>query len=311
VASHGSVKALRPDPVSRFQRFADAGQRVVKRKAVRQSQGGELGAVRLGHRDEPREPRLGSRGSYGAGPLWSTRVAGGRYGRGKRPCYLLPVAARLSATEVAALSKGTSAFPILQAALRVLDGRVASLGCMVDVGCGAGDLFRALGAREYTYVGVDLVRYDGFPGTTASRFVAADLNAQIPLEDGIADVVVSIETIEHLENPRAFMRELVRLARPGGLVLVTTPNQLSFLSKLTLVVKNRFNAFTDIDYPAHITALLESDLRRIALECCLEDVLAAYTDAGRIPGTPLSWPKRLGFRGRAFSDNLLISGFKR
>ena len=68
----------------------------------------------------------------------------------------------------------------------------------------------------------------------------------LPLASGSADVVVAVETIEHLENPRAFMRELVRLTKSGGAVIVTTPNQLSLLSKMKLVLKNRFNAFQDI-----------------------------------------------------------------
>jgi 2-polyprenyl-3-methyl-5-hydroxy-6-metoxy-1,4-benzoquinol methylase len=182
---------------------------------------------------------------------------------------------------------------------------------VVDVGCGGGDLFRVLGTRARSYVGIDLVRYDHFPSTEAARFITADLNTRIPLENGGADAVVSIETIEHLENPRAFMRELVRLVRPSGLVLVTTPNQLSLLSKLTLVIKNRFNAFTDADYPAHITALLESDLHRIATECGLDDLETVFTDSGRIPGATKTWPKALGLKGRMFSDNVLISGVKR
>jgi len=219
------------------------------------------------------------------------------------------VTGRLSAMEVAALSKGTSAGPILEAAVRVLDARVSAVERLMDVGCGAGDLFRALGKRARSYVGVDLVRYEEFP-YDMTEFVAADLNSRIPLEDASADVVVSVETIEHLENPRAFMRELVRLARPGGLVLVTTPNQLSLLSKLTLLVKNRFSAFTDRDYPAHITALLETDLRRIAGECGLADIQVTFTGSGRIPGTPFNWPSGLGLSGRLFSDNLLMSGVK-
>jgi 2-polyprenyl-3-methyl-5-hydroxy-6-metoxy-1,4-benzoquinol methylase len=48
--------------------------------------------------------------------------------------------------------------------------------------------------------------------------------------DDYADVVASVETIEHLENPRAFMRQLARVVKPGGVVIVSTPNQLSLLT---------------------------------------------------------------------------------
>ena len=53
--------------------------------------------------------------------------------------------------------------------------------------------------------------------------VQIDLDAgRVPLPDASAETVVAVETIEHLENPRAFFRELFRLAKPGGTVLVTT-----------------------------------------------------------------------------------------
>ncbi len=87
------------------------------------------------------------------------------------------------------------------------------------------------------------------------------------MPDEAADVVAAVETIEHLENPRAFVRELVRLVKPDGWVIVTTPNQLSLLSLITLLIKHRFSAFQDVHYPAHLTALLEVDLKRIAAEC--------------------------------------------
>lgn len=223
----------------------------------------------------------------------------------------LAVDTERTAEQVAALSKGRSASPILEAAVRVLGTRVSSVDRLVDVGCGAGDLFRALGPNVGSYLGVDLVRYKGFPSAGNAQFISADLNNQIPLEPGSADVVVSIETIEHIENPRAFMRELVRVVRPGGLILITTPNQLSLLSKLTLVVKDQFNAFTETNYPAHITALLEGDLRRIAIEVGLEAIQVTFTDSGRIPGTSWKWPQAMLFRGRRFSDNILVSGKKR
>jgi hypothetical protein len=77
---------------------------------------------------------------------------------------------------------------------------------------------------------------------------------------------LSVGTIENLKNPRAFVRELVRLTKPLGGMIVTTPNQRSLLSIMSLVVKRRFSHFQDVHYPAHLTALLEIDLMRIGSE---------------------------------------------
>jgi 2-polyprenyl-3-methyl-5-hydroxy-6-metoxy-1,4-benzoquinol methylase len=136
-------------------------------------------------------------------------------------------------------------------------------------------------------------------------------SGRTPLPDGYAEVVVSAETIEHLENPRAFMRELVRLVKPGGWVVITTPNQLSLLSLMTLLVKHRFSAFQDVHYPAHITALLEVDLKRIAVEVGLSDVALAYSLSGRLVLTPWHYPKLLArLFSRQLSDNVLLIGRK-
>ncbi len=123
-------------------------------------------------------------------------------------------------------------------------------------------------------------------------------------------MVSSLETIEHLENPRRFVRELVRVLKPGGRIFISTPNQLSLLSKLTLVVKNEFNAFQEAAglYPAHLTALLETDLTRMARECSLEEIEIHYTNQGRIPSRARSWPSFC--RGRLFSDNVILAARK-
>ena len=188
----------------------------------------------------------------------------------------------------------------------LLERAGAGGGTLLDVGCGAGALCEAVRGRFPRYVGCDLVAYGGFPKDGAT-FVQADLDRPpYPMEAGAADAVVSVETIEHLENPRAFVRELARLVKPGGVVLVTTPNQLSLLSKLTFITRNEFNAFQEAPglYPAHLTALLEVDLRRIAREAGLEEVEVHYSGFGRIPFTARHWPSPL--RGRAFSDNVAV-----
>lgn len=203
-------------------------------------------------------------------------------------------------------SLGRSDDAIHAAVSAVLHARGAA-GVLADVGCGTGNLWRAVHHRFSRYVAVDAVRYEGLPEDADFRPVDLD-RAPLPLQDGEADVAAAVETIEHLENPRAFIRELSRVVRPGGLVVVTTPNQRSFLSLATLVVKGRFSAFQDNAYPAHLTALLDVDLRRIAAECRLEDAAISYTLRGRMPLAGATYPLALArMFPRALSDNLVLA----
>jgi SAM-dependent methyltransferase len=205
-------------------------------------------------------------------------------------------------------SRGISVTPVYRVVAEALTERHSGGGILIDVGCGAGNLWDYLGSRFDRYIGADVVRYDGLPETVEFHQIDLD-TGRIPLLGAAGDVVVAVETIEHLENPRAFVRELTRLARPGGWVIVTTPNQLSLLSKLTLVLKNEFNAFQSGNYPAHLTALLEADLRRIAGECGWLEVAVVFSGSGRIPGTARHWPRSLSrLAPRTFSDNVLVIG---
>lgn len=218
----------------------------------------------------------------------------------------LPPAAP-SLEERARLSGGHSHAAIYATVAACLAG---ARGRLVDVGCGGGALRGWLGPGIGEYVGVDGARFAGFPA--AGTLVLADLNAGIPMRDAVADAVVSVETIEHLENPRAFMRELARIAGPGAPIVVTTPNQLSALSLLTLVTRRRFASFQDVHYPAHLTALLEVDLRRIAGEAGLDDVRIRYTLAGRVLFTPRHYPRAVAsVSPRLFSDTVVLTGRKR
>jgi 2-polyprenyl-3-methyl-5-hydroxy-6-metoxy-1,4-benzoquinol methylase len=204
-------------------------------------------------------------------------------------------------------SLGTSDDAIYRTVANLLDSRGAA-GLLADIGCGTGNLWRALAPRFTRGIGIDAVRYEGLPAEV--EFRRADLDRDpLPLGDGEADVVAAVETIEHLENPRAFCRELARVARPGGWVVVTTPNQLSLLSIATLAVKQRFSAFQDTAYPAHRTALLEIDLRRIAAECGLREIEVRYTARGRAPLSGAHYPGALARRfPRALSDNVVLIG---
>lgn len=207
-------------------------------------------------------------------------------------------------------SLGSSEDAIYQMVARALRARHDGRGMLLDVGCGRGNLYEYVVHDFDRYVGSDVIRYDGFPG--GAEFVGADLESgTVPLPTSSADVVAAVEVIEHLENPRAFVRELTRLVKPGGWVVVTTPNQLSFLSLVTLLVKHRFAAFQDVHYPAHLTALLEVDLERIASEAGLLETSVEHSRSGRIIMTPWHYPAPLARAfPRACSDNVLLIGRK-
>jgi len=189
-----------------------------------------------------------------------------------------------------------------------LDARAIRGGRILDVGCGSGSLWPFVADRFDRYCGIDAVRYDGFPAE--GEFHCVDLDqSPWPIQAGSGDVVVAIETIEHLENPWAFVRGLVSVAAPGGWIVVTTPNQLSVLSLATLVAKRRYSAFQDAHYPAHRTALLESDLLRIFQGAGIRQCEIRYSHSGRLPLTPWHYPRGIArLAPRGLSDNLMIIG---
>lgn len=203
-------------------------------------------------------------------------------------------------------SRGSSHDAIYGMVVSAIQRHRGAGGRLVDVGCGGGGLLRAVEGLCDTYCGLDAVRYDALPADVDFHRVDLD-QPRWPATPERADVVVAVETIEHLENPWAFLRQLAVLSAPGGLVIVTTPNQLSALSLLTLIVKQRFSAFQDVHYPAHRTSLLASDLTRAVLAAGLDVLEVGYTHTGRIPFTPWHYPRSLAACApRWLSDNVMV-----
>lgn len=216
-------------------------------------------------------------------------------------------------TKAAIASGGRASDPIYSAIEHVLMERRAG-GTLLDLGAGMGNLTRRLHATGLfsLVTAADIApRPGGLP--EAIDWLTADLNEPLPSPPGTFDTIVCAEVIEHLENPRALMREISRLLAPGGLAVLSTPNCENIRSLVALAVRGHHWAFGATSYPAHLTALTRLDLRRCCEEAGLTEWRCAYTNSGGLPGRPvISWQRlSLGMlSGLRFSDNVVVSAAK-
>jgi 2-polyprenyl-6-hydroxyphenyl methylase / 3-demethylubiquinone-9 3-methyltransferase len=108
----------------------------------------------------------------------------------------------------------------------------------LDVGCGAGLLCEPLARMGAAVTGVDAAPENIEAATThaAQSGLAIDYRAGELAEQGLDkfDVVTSMEVIEHVTDPAAFIAELARHLKPDGLLLLSTPNRTA-ASRLFLV----------------------------------------------------------------------------
>lgn len=101
---------------------------------------------------------------------------------------------------------------------------------LCDLPCGAGAFSARLAQLGAHITAVDLEAVEPFY-FDKSRRVLADGNLTLPFAESEFDAMISIEGIEHLENPSFFVRECARVVKPGGLVILSTPNVDSYRSR--------------------------------------------------------------------------------
>jgi len=90
-------------------------------------------------------------------------------------------------------------------------------------------------SQRLSDAGYDVEAVDFDPSNWMAKGVALhqfDLNEDWPARFGAEsfDLVTAIETIEHLENPLRFMRQMMGVVKPGGYALITTPHGLDVVS---------------------------------------------------------------------------------
>lgn len=110
-------------------------------------------------------------------------------------------------------------------------------GQFLDLGCGAGMLIAVGQNPERTGIGIDvsmtwlvvaqrlITEWGGKP------ILAAALGEALPMPDNSIDAVISLDVIEHVNDPDAYLGEINRVVKSGGRIALSTPNRFSLTAE--------------------------------------------------------------------------------
>jgi SAM-dependent methyltransferase len=175
---------------------------------------------------------------------------------------------------------------------------------VIDCGCFGWRLADACASSGHRLVGLDRVEPPGRPPGAA--FARLD-GAQAALPGDVGDLVVASHVLEHVAEPVPFFAELVRLARPGGLLWVEAPSDLSAERRASdHPTDNRFDSFWDD--PTHVRPYTPAALYRLALSCQCLPLACARAETGGIPVARMLARKPLQVSGRPATTYVSLLG---
>ena len=103
----------------------------------------------------------------------------------------------------------------------------------LDIGAGSGELIRKLKSQESRITSFACDYTDTLIELEGQKVDIVDLNKDsLPYGKDTFDIVTATEIIEHLENPRSFLRDISRVLKPGGVCVLSTPNVVNLNSRL-------------------------------------------------------------------------------
>ena len=143
---------------------------------------------------------------------------------------------------------------------------------MLDAGCGSGRVFQYQFGEEQRprlIVGVDVTK-EPKGNRNIDAAARADLGA-LPFRDGMFDIAISSHVAEHLTQPERVFGELARVLKPGGLLLILTPNRWHYVTVSSALMPHAFhlkyNAWRGVDvhdiFPTVYKANTASRLRSL------------------------------------------------
>ncbi len=94
-------------------------------------------------------------------------------------------------------------------------------GVVYDFGCGKRPYEQDILIHAKKYIGIDWS--NSLHGLQAD--IVANLNKLLPIENEVADIVVSFQVLEHLSEPQTMLNEAFRILKPKGIIFISVPFQ--------------------------------------------------------------------------------------
>lgn len=162
-------------------------------------------------------------------------------------------------------------------------------GKLLDVGCGGGRLLNRMKKRGWQVEGTDFD--EQATNKVASRYGIKTHVGDLPqcgLPAATFDAITMSQAIEHLYDPKATLRECLRLLRPGGLLVMTTPNVHS-------IGATKFGAsWRGWEAPRHLHLFTVQSLQQLTQGVGFEIDTAGTYSAGSAVVYRVSRSKKLG-----------------
>lgn len=148
--------------------------------------------------------------------------------------------------------------------------KISSDDVVLDVGCGDSPFlhFCAMRGPDVIFADIDAAKVaamskilEGSPAKSVTAHVC-DACA-LPVKNASVSKIIAMEVMEHLEDPRTFLKELERVGVPGALYLITVPDPVAEMVQKNLAPPVYF------EKPNHIRVIERNDFERLVVDAGL------------------------------------------
>ena len=117
-------------------------------------------------------------------------------------------------------------------------------GKILDLGCGDGDYSIALKEQGFDVMAGDIDK-ERFRYAGQIPFEYCDITKTLPFKNSTFDYLLLMEVVEHLRNPYDVLKEINRIIKSGGSLILSTPNILNLKSRFRFLFEGAYEYFRE------------------------------------------------------------------